>query len=285
MLRLLRRILATVLVGALACGMLVRFAPGFESDERAMDAQLSAETKAAIEAERAQEASLPRFFWKFLTGYVTGDLGQSRVLNQPVRELMADRAGPTARIVAAGLGLAWLIAAGMVTAASLVPRVGRLTLLVVTGGFLAAPVALVALILLLGGWGSIASASVVVGCAVFPRLARYLDQMLAEAARRPHVLTAHARGVAPAGIFFRHVLPACRVEVIALAGVSLSFAISAAIPAEVILDVAGIGQLAWQAALGRDLPLLVNVTVWITLAIVTANAISDWAGAQRGRTA
>lgn len=281
MLRLLSRIFATVLVGALACGLLMRLAPGFDSDESSVDTQLSAETIAALQAERQREAELPRFFWKFLTGYFTGDLGRSRALNQPVKDLMLERAGPTLRIVTAGLVLAWLLAAAAVALAAWMPAIGRLALLAVTGAFLAVPVGLVALVLLLAGWGSVSSAIVVVGCAVFPRLARYLDQMLSAAARLPHVLTAHARGVAPAGIFLNHVLPACRAEVIALAGVSLSFAISAAIPAEVILDVAGIGQLAWQAALGRDLPLLVNVTVWITLAIVAANSLSEWASGRR----
>jgi ABC-type dipeptide/oligopeptide/nickel transport system permease component len=39
--------------------------------------------------------------------------------------------------------------------------------------------------------------------------------------------------------------------------------------------VPGIGQLAWQAALGRDLIVLVNVTVLITLMTVAANSASD----------
>jgi len=34
----------------------------------------------------------------------------------------------------------------------------------------------------------------------------------------------------------------------------------------------GIGQLAWQAALARDLPLLVNVTVLVTLVTLLANS-------------
>jgi ABC-type dipeptide/oligopeptide/nickel transport system permease component len=42
---------------------------------------------------------------------------------------------------------------------------------------------------------------------------------------------------------------------LALAGVSATIALSAAIPVEVICDSPGIGQLAWQAATARDLPL------------------------------
>ena len=40
-------------------------------------------------------------------------------------------------------------------------------------------------------------------------------------------------------------------------------------------DSPGIGQLAWQAALGRDLPLLVNMTLLVTLVTLGANSVSD----------
>jgi ABC-type dipeptide/oligopeptide/nickel transport system permease component len=44
---------------------------------------------------------------------------------------------------------------------------------------------------------------------------------------------------------------------------------------EVILDTPGIGQLAWQAALSRDMTLLVALTLLFTLFIVTANTLSE----------
>ena len=46
-------------------------------------------------------------------------------------------------------------------------------------------------------------------------------------------------------------------QLLALAGVTVSLAFGAAIPVEAIADSPGVGQLAWQAALGRDLPVLV----------------------------
>jgi peptide/nickel transport system permease protein len=49
----------------------------------------------------------------------------------------------------------------------------------------------------------------------------------------------------------------------------------AAIPIEVICDSPGIGQLAWQAALSRDLPLLVNMTLFVTLVTLAANSAAD----------
>jgi peptide/nickel transport system permease protein len=58
----------------------------------------------------------------------------------------------------------------------------------------------------------------------------------------------------------------------------VSIAIGAAIPIEALCGLAGIGQLAWQAALARDLPLLVNITVLVTLVTLLANTAADLIG-------
>ena len=64
-------------------------------------------------------------------------------------------------------------------------------------------------------------------------------------------------------------------QLLALGGVSISLALAAAIPVEALCDLPGIGQLAWKAALGRDLPLLVNLTLIVTLVTVVANSTAD----------
>ena len=53
-------------------------------------------------------------------------------------------------------------------------------------------------------------------------------------------------------------------------------AVGASIPIEVVCDSPGLGQLAWQAALGRDLPLLVNITLLIAVVTLFANSFSDF---------
>jgi peptide/nickel transport system permease protein len=62
---------------------------------------------------------------------------------------------------------------------------------------------------------------------------------------------------------------------IALAGITVSIALGANIPVEALCGLPGIGQLAWQAALSRDLPLLVNLTVLVTLVTLLANSGAD----------
>ncbi|MGB7642625.1 MAG: ABC transporter permease subunit, partial [Terriglobales bacterium] len=69
--------------------------------------------------------------------------------------------------------------------------------------------------------------------------------------------------------------PVAGPQLIALAGVTISLALGASIPVESLCGLPGVGQLAWQAALSRDLPLLVNLTVLVTLVTLLANSGAD----------
>jgi ABC-type dipeptide/oligopeptide/nickel transport system permease component len=67
--------------------------------------------------------------------------------------------------------------------------------------------------------------------------------------------------------------------------VSFAIAFGAAIPIEALCDSPGMGQLAWHAALSRDLPLIVNVTLIVCLVMLAANSFADLAGRVFARSA
>jgi peptide/nickel transport system permease protein len=110
---------------------------------------------------------------------------------------------------------------------------------------------------------------------VFPKIYRYSRNLLAKAYASPHITAARARGIGEVRILGYHVLPVVGPHIIALAGVTISIALGASIPIEALCGLPGIGQLAWQAALSRDLPLLVNLTVLVTLVTLLANTGAD----------
>ena len=97
-------------------------------------------------------------------------------------------------------------------------------------------------------------------------------------AELPHVLTARAKGLGNFRLLLWHILPPAAPQLLALAGVSVSIAFAAAIPIEALCDLPGIGQLAWKAALGRDVALLINLTMIVTLVTLVANSASDLLG-------
>ena len=272
LLRQTRRILLTALVGGLLGATLVRLGPGFGVDEREFDARLNAQSQQAIRDEGARDNNIALFYVRYLSGLVQGDLGFSRSLNRPVSELLKERLpltlGSLAYGVLGGMSIGLVLALASVRwhtpGSDLVPAV-------LSGLSLALPAALIALVFLRMGAGGRWAIALV----VFPHVYRYAKNLLVAAYQAPHVLAAEAKGLSAARVLFAHVFAPAAPQLAALAGISVSLAFGASIPIEVLCDTPGVGQLAWKAALDRDLPLLVNITVLVTLMTLVVNACAD----------
>jgi peptide/nickel transport system permease protein len=265
-------IAATALLGGLLTATMVRFAPGFSADERQLDSRLSPESMQVLRDARAAERNVLPFYAGFLFRAAHGDLGTSRTLNRPVRELLAERWPATLHCAGIGLLLGWVLALTLAVSAAMLRR-GAYDVFatVLAGVVLCIPSAVLALLSLFAN----GPAALVVALIVFPRLYRYCRNLLGQSYTRPHLITAYAKGLSGPRIFCAHVLPLAGPQLLALAGVSVSLAFGAAIPVEAICGIPGIGQLAWQAALGRDLPLLLTLTILVTLVTLLANLTSD----------
>jgi peptide/nickel transport system permease protein len=264
---------AVVLVVTLALGgflgcLLLRYGPGYNVDDRDLDQRYSSATLEALNKARAGEQNIVRFYFNYLKNGLHGDLGISTSLNQPVGELIAARAPATLRLISVGLLVGWLPGLLLGFATALKPRSPIPVLSdLLSGFFLCLPAAVLALMLFLAG----GPASLVVAAAIFPRVYRYSQTLLSESLAKPQVLAAAARGIPQTAILWRYVLPPAIAPLAALLGVSITLAFGAAIPVEVVCDVPGLGQLAWKAAMARDLPLLAAMTLLVTGITLTAN--------------
>ena len=265
-------IAALVLLGGLLSATLVRLAPGFDSDERALDPSLNAESIRAIRASRAGERNILSFYAAYLRGAMHGDLGPSHSLGQPVSGLLRERWPVTLRVAGIGLLLGWLLASTIAFSACLWQHpLYEIFGATVSGAFLCIPAAVLALAsVVFNAPGYLAIALI-----VFPKIYRYSRNLLDKTYALPHITAARARGLGEFRILGYHILPVAGPQLIALAGVTVSLALGASIPIESLCGLPGIGQLAWQAALSRDLPLLVNLTVLVTLVTLLANSGAD----------
>jgi peptide/nickel transport system permease protein len=275
-------LVATALLGGFFSAAMVRLAPGFDTDEAALDPHLNSQSIQALRQARAEQHNIFRFYLHSLQLALHGDLGTSISLKQPVSVLLRDRFPLTLRLVALGLLMGW--AATMALAfPTVLLRITAYDLLAtfLTGLLICVPAAVLALLSVL--WnipGALAIALI-----IFPRDYRYTHNLINKAYSLPHIVTARAKGLSELRILFWHVVPSAGPQLLALAGVSVSLALGAAIPVEALCGLAGIGQLAWQAALARDLPLLMNITVLVTLVTLLANSGADvigyvWRGQQ-----
>lgn len=268
-------ILATALLGGLLAATLVRFAPGFDTDESQLDPHLNSASIQALRQTRAEQNNIVRFYFHSLRRAFRGDLGTSISLGQPVSTLLRDRTPLTLRLVGMGLLLSWAATLAMALSAAWL-RVSAYEALstMISGTLLCIPAAVLALLSVL--WN--VPGALAIALIVFPRDYRYARNLLAKAYSQPHIVTARAKGLSELRILLWHVVPVVAPQLLALGGVSVSLAIGAAIPVEALCGLAGVGQLAWQAALARDLPLLMNITIIVTLVTLLANSSADVIG-------
>ena len=268
-------IIATVLLGGFLATALVRLAPGFDVDEAQLDPRLNSESVRALREARLEQHNIFRFYWRSLQRAVHGDLGTSLSLGQPVSVLLRQRAPLTMRLVGIGLLLSWAVAMALALSAAWLRLSAYDTLTtVISGTFLCIPAAVLALLSVLlecagsaGNWIDRVSASLslcaeFVGEGVFPAAHCYGTR----------------QGIERNANFVLACGPRRRA---AVAGCGRSFGEHRGrrgYPGRSSVRAAGVGQLAWQAALARDLPLLMNLTILVTLVTLLANSSADVMG-------
>lgn len=266
------RILFITLAGGFLALALTRLAPGTDTDERELDTRLSDESRAAIRQSHESGKNIFRFYWTWLGGLTHGDLGVSQAMNRPVTELLSERLPVTGRLLGWGLLIGWTLGLGLaLPLAFLRGRIYDFGASSIAALFLCLPAAVLALLFVLLR----APAALALGLLVFPKIFRYSRTLLQQSATLPHVLTARAKGLGNVRVLLWHYLPPAAGQWLALLAVSIPVALSAAVPVEVVCDLPGIGQLAWKAALARDLYLLVCLTGIVTLTTVVAKSASD----------
>lgn len=270
--RQLFTIALVALLGGLLGATLVRFAPGFGIRESDVDARLSVEARQALHQHDANERNVLSYYGHYLWRLAHGDLGFSPSMNRPVSELLSDRVPETLESIAIGVGGGWLLGLALALPATWKQSpTYEATASVIAGLFVCIPSAVLALLFLIAG----SPGKIAIALIVFPKVFRFSRNLLLKTYSMPHIVTAKARGLSSSRILLWHVLPNIAAPMLALAGVTVSVAFGAAIPVEAVCDYPGLGQLAWKAALARDLPLLVNLTLIIALVTVAANSFSD----------
>lgn len=266
------RIAATALAGGLLSATMVRFSPGFGLDEKQLDPALSRETQETILHSHDRERNPVRFYAGYVEHMFTGDFGTSVTFGRPIRELLAERMPVTVGLMVWGIAGAWVLAALLALPAAAGRSAWLTGICGVFGGVPAClPAAGIALLLFWLG----ASAKWMIALVIFPKVYQYVLNLLRHGYGSPHVLLARAKGVRPHRIFTRHVLLPARAQFVALAAVSVNLAFGAAVAVEAVADLPGLGQLAWKAAVARDLPVLVALTLMITLATQVSNCVAD----------
>lgn len=264
------RTLLLLLFAAAGTILLVRFAPGFFSDSREMDARYAQAAREEIQPENNQQQSVYLIAIHEFKGWLSGDFGQSRQYGVPVAELIGARVRVSAWLLAQGILRGWLLAVCVALPVSGLRKGGVLYGLPFTL-LLAVPTAAMATACILAETGG---PVFVLSLLIAAREFKFLRSLLEGAWRSPHLLQGRAQGLSPRALVKLHILPNIAPQLCALATLSIVTALGALVPIEVIFTVPGVGQLAWSAVMNRDLPVLVAVSLLMASVVGVAGMLS-----------
>ena len=105
--------------------------------------------------------------------------------------------------------------------------------------------------------------------------ARMIRANVMDALGEDYVRTARAKGVPEPQVIRRHVLRNALLPVVTMLGMDIGVALSTTIFTESIFNLPGVGRLSVNSALNFDLPTMLGVVVFASLAIIIFNLVVD----------
>ena len=242
-----------------------------------------------------------RFVWRFIS---QGDLGHSFTTHQPVMEKLAAALPVTAALIFGGMILWLMIAFPIGILSALRPRslLDRFTMIFVLIGVSAHPVWIGLIfsyvfgfklgitpiagycdffnpVLTCGGaldWAYHMLLPWLTFALLFAALyTRMIRAMVLETLQEDYVRTARAKGAGQARIIRSHVLRNALMPVVTMLGMDIGVAFGGAVFVETVFGLPGLGQTAVASLRQQDLPTIMGIVIWSTLAILAFNLIVD----------
>ena len=264
------------------------------------ETRVSAEELAEIEHRMGLDKPVIIQYFYWLKNLLMGNFGTSYSQHRPVLELIKARIGPTLLLSFSALLVGVLISVPLGMIAGYKSYSGwdyGSTILAFAGQ--AAPNFFVALLLIYifavklkvlpvsgmydaGSSGSVGELlrHMCMPCLAlaFQHIGIYTRQMrnsMAECMSDDYVRTARAKGVSERKLLFKHVLRNALLPLVTQVGLSLAMLAGGAIVTEQVFSWPGMGTLMLNAIKGRDYPLIMGITVVISLVVLIGNLVVD----------
>ncbi|GGE27346.1 oligopeptide transport system permease protein AppB [Pullulanibacillus camelliae] len=116
---------------------------------------------------------------------------------------------------------------------------------------------------------------IILSTTVLPNIVRFTRSSMLEVISQNFIRTARAKGAKEVVVIYSHALRNALIPVITIIGVMIPRLLSGAVITESIFGWTGIGNLIIEAANGRDYPLVMGITVVITVVVIICNLLVD----------
>jgi peptide/nickel transport system permease protein len=264
------------------------------------DPKLSVAERAAIAERLGLDQPVPVQYVRWLGRALRGDLGNSFLYQSPTLATIRARLPNT--LLLAGTALLGSLLVGIPLGILGGARPGSAVDRVATSASVAlmsVPTFWLGIVLILGfavwlqvlpaggattdgGDGSFADRArhlllpaLVLAAGGFAELIRYTRSATRTAFEAPYLRVARARGIPRARLIWRHAARNALVTVTSIVGLQLPRLVGGAAITETVFSWPGMGRLGVEAALSRDYPLVMGVTMVVSVAVVIASLVVD----------
>jgi len=250
----------------------------------------SPEQIAALRHALGYDRPIPIQFISYWAGVVHGNFGTSLQYDVPVTDVILTRIPFTAELAFASFAISLLVALPLGILGGLAPRsifdrvssvlvaLGQAVPIFVVGPILIVIFAVNLRLLPVAGADDLSHLVLPsVTLAVYPtaRIARMLKLSIRDVAGADYVRSARGKGLAPRVVAIRHVLRNAALPVLTIAGLQLGSLLGGAFITETIFGWPGIGNLAVQALVARDFPIIQGLVIVSAVAITVLNLVTD----------
>lgn len=269
---------------------LMRLAPGgpFDSEKN-----VSEEIMRNIEAKYHLDEPLPMQYLRYLGMLVQGDLGPSfRYASRTVNEIIAETFPVSATVGFFGLLYALFIGVLSGIFAASKPNSLRDYLSMAFSmigiclpSFVIGPLFMLIFAVKLewfnvSGWESpkdIVLPALTLGTMYAAYFARLTRAGILDVIKQDYIRTAHAKGLAPWLVMYRHTLKGGLLPSVSFLGPASAAILTGSLVVESIFNIPGLGRFFVQSALNRDYTLVMGTVLFLALLIVILNLLVDLA--------
>jgi peptide/nickel transport system permease protein len=250
----------------------------------------TAQDIALLKQQLGLDQPVPVQYWVFISNALTGNLGKSIADKGDVGRLIADRFPNSLLIGAPALALSTVlgIVLGVTAAVNRNTWVDKSVRVVAVLGqsmpsfWLAIMLIFIFSVMLrllpTSGMGSLDHYVLPVAVLTFfalPLRTRLMRSSMLEILGTEYIKLARAKGLADAAVVWRHALKNALSPQLTSFGLTLAFAITGSVVIETVFAWPGLGQLAYQAMLTRDYPLIQGTVLLVAVFVLAANLLVD----------
>ena len=289
------QLIPILLAASILIFALVRLSPSDPIASMTTGKAVSAETRQSLEEHYHLDKSYPEQYLIWITGALQGNLGESFIHKQTVNSLIAGRLPTTLQLVFMSAILALIIAipVGVISAVKMNTPLDR-TLSVLTLIFVASPVFLTALLLMLffalkiplvpvfgtgdGFWDNfkyLFLPSVALSLNMVALISRITRSNMIQELNSNYATTAIAKGVPYRRVVMGHCLKNALIPVITVTSIEFGTMIVGAVLVENVFALGGIGDVLLQGVKAADYPVVQGITLLLVAIFLLINLLVD----------